>query len=61
MERTLRSASVLTLADGSGEGTQVSFYHQDEGGRTWNIVYAMYEETDTYSFAYLVRQAEAAS
>ncbi len=49
----------LTLADGSGGGTQVSFYHQDDGGRTWNIVYAMYEETDTYSFAYLLRQADA--
>ncbi len=49
----------LNLADGSGAGTQVSFYHQDEGGRTWNIVYAMYEETDTYSFAYLLRQADA--
>lgn len=46
----------LTLADGSGGGTQVSFYHQDESGRTWDIVYAMYEETDTYSFVYLVRQ-----
>ena len=48
----------LTLADGSGGGTQVSFYHEDESGRTWNIVYAMYEETDTYSFAYLIRQAD---
>ena len=52
------TTTALTLADGSGNGTQVSFYHQDEGGRTWNIVYAMYEETDTYSFAYLVRQAD---
>ena len=50
------TATALTLADGSGGGTQVSFYHQDGGGRTWSIVYAMYEETDTYSFAYLVRQ-----
>lgn len=53
------TTTALTLADGSGEGTQVSFYHQDEGGCTWNIVYAMYEETDTYSFAYLLRQADA--
>lgn len=49
----------LTLADGSGGGTQVSFYHEDDGGRTWNIIYAMYEETDTYSFAYLVRQTDS--
>lgn len=53
------TTTALTLADGSGAGTQVSFYHQDDGGRTWNIVYAMYEETDTYSFAYLLRQADA--
>ncbi|WNX86044.1 hypothetical protein RWV98_07165 [Agathobaculum sp. NTUH-O15-33] len=52
------TTTALTLADGSGR-TQVSFYHQNDGGRTWNIVYAMYEETDTYSFAYLVRQADA--
>lgn len=50
--------TALALADGSGGGTEVSFYHQDEDGRTWNIVYAMYEETDTYSFAYLVQQAD---
>lgn len=50
--------TALALADGSGGGIQVSFYHQNEGGRTWNIVYAMYEETDTYSFAYLLRQAD---
>lgn len=45
----------LILADGSGGDTQLSFYHQNEGGYTWNIVYAMYEETDTYSFAYIKR------
>lgn len=48
----------LNLADGSGVGTQVSFYHQDIEGKTWNIVYAMYEETDTYSFAYLIRHED---
>ncbi|MCR0611707.1 hypothetical protein MKD05_10955 [[Clostridium] innocuum] len=53
------TTTALTLADGSGAGTQVSFYHEDEGGRNWNIVYALYEETDTYSFAYLLRQADA--
>ena len=52
------TTTALTLADGSGGGTQVSFYHQDEDGRTWNIVYAMYEENDTYSFSYLLRQAD---
>ena len=45
----------LALADGSGDGAMVSFYHQDEEGRTWDIVYAMYETTDYYSFAYLMK------
>ncbi|WP_434793905.1 hypothetical protein TPDSL_03570 [Terrisporobacter petrolearius] len=49
----------LILADGSGGGTQVSFYRQDIEGRTWNVVYAMYEETDTYSFAYLIKHNDA--
>lgn len=48
----------LNLADGSGDGTQVSFYHQDIEGKAWNIVYAMYEETDTYSYAYLIRHED---
>lgn len=54
------TTTALTLADssGAGGGTQVSFYHQDEEGKTWDIVYAMYEETNTYSFAYLLRQGE---
>ena len=45
----------MTLANGSGGGTQVSFYHQDDGGLTWDIVYAMYETTDYYSHAYLMK------
>lgn len=54
------TTTALNLADSSGEGagTQVSFYHLDEQGKTWNILYAMYEETDTYSFAYLIRQGD---
>lgn len=48
----------LNLIDstGAGGGTQVSFYHQDEGGRTWNLVYAMYENTGAFSFGYLLQQ-----
>ncbi len=48
----------LNLIDstGAGGGTQVSFYHQDEGGCTWDIVYAMYESTGVYSFSYLLQQ-----
>lgn len=52
------TTTALDLADGSGAGTQVSFYHGDDSGRTWNIIYAMYEETDTFSFVYLVRQGD---
>lgn len=50
--------TALTLADGTGGSTQVSFYHQDALGLTWNIVYALYEETDTFSYAYLLRQED---
>lgn len=50
--------TMLSIADGTGGGCQVSFYHQDEQGLTWNIVYAPYEETDTFSYAYLLRQAD---
>lgn len=48
----------LNLIDstGAGGGTQVSFYHQDEGGRTWDVVYAMYENTGDFSFGYLLQQ-----
>lgn len=52
------TTTALTLADGSGGGTQVSFYHQDEGDREWDIIYALYEETGTYSFSYLIRQED---
>lgn len=52
------STTPLSLADSTGEGggIQVSFYHQDDEGRTWDILYAMYESTSTDSFAYLLRQ-----
>lgn len=51
----------LNLIDstGAGGGAQVSFYHQDEDGRTWNILYAMYENTGAFSFGYLLQQAGA--
>ena len=50
-----RTTTALALADGSGAGTQVSFYHQDDSGLTWDIVYAMYETTDYYTHAYLLK------
>lgn len=48
----------LTLADGNGGGKMVSFYHQDKDGRTWNIVYEMYETIDYYSYAYLIKSED---
>lgn len=46
----------LALADGSGGGTQVSFYHQGTDGKSWDIKYAMYEESDQFSYAYLIKE-----
>lgn len=52
------TTTALSLCDGSGGGMQVSFYHLDMEGRTWNIQYAMYEETGDVSFSYLMRQGD---
>lgn len=54
-----KATTELTLFDGSGGGAFVSFYHEDTEGKNWNIQYAMYEDEDTFSFAYLLRQQEA--
>lgn len=51
--------TALTLFDGSGGGTQVSFYHQDDAGRSWEIVYAMYEQKGNESYSYLLKQDNA--
>lgn len=48
----------LSLADGSGEGVQVSFYHQSTDGKAWNVKYAMYEEDDRFSYAYLIQEGD---
>ena len=47
----------LTLADstGAGGGTIVSFYHADELGKSWNIIYDMYEGTGSDSYGYLLK------
>lgn len=50
------TSTSLALADGSGGGTQVSFYHQSTDGKSWNVKYAMYEEDDRFSYAYLIKQ-----
>lgn len=51
------TTTALSLIDTSGEGkgTQVSFYHLDDEGRTWQIEYAAYEAPSSYSVLYLIR------
>lgn len=53
-----RTTTALTLFDGSGGGTQVSFYHQDSDGRSWEIVYAMYEQKGSETYGYLMKQGD---
>lgn len=53
------TTTALTLFDGSGGGTQVSFYHQDDAGRSWEIVYAMYEQKGSESYGYLLKRGDA--
>ncbi len=48
----------LTLADGTGAGCKVSFYHQDTEGKEWEILYDMYESKDDISYGYLLRQED---
>lgn len=53
------TTTALTLFDGIGGGTQVSFYHQDNAGRSWEVVYAMYEQKGSESYGYLLKQGDA--
>jgi len=46
----------LTLHDGADGEAYVSFYRGDDTGSTWDVQYAMYEDADTYSYAYLIKQ-----
>lgn len=46
----------LTLVDGTGGGTVVSFYHEDEMGLDWNVLFEIYDEIDSYSSGYLMKQ-----
>lgn len=51
------ATTALSLVDnsGAGGGTMVSFYHTDELGKSWNIVYDMYEGTGSDSYGYLLK------
>jgi hypothetical protein len=54
------TTTALSLIDSSGEGkgTQVSFYHLNDDGRTWKIEYAAYEASPSYSVLYLLKAGE---
>ena len=53
------TTTALTLFDGFGGGVQVSLYHQDNAGRSWEIVYAKYEQKGSESYGYLMKQGDA--
>lgn len=48
----------LTFADGTGAGKRVCFYHQDSKGLSWEIAYAEYEESDSFTTRYLIKAYE---
>lgn len=48
----------LTLFDGSGGGSYISFYHKDINGLEWDISYTMYDQIDTSISVYLIKEAE---
>lgn len=49
--------TALSLADitGTGGGTMVSFYHMDDQGKTWRIVYDNYKGIDYFSYGFLLK------
>ena len=50
----------LSLADptGAGGGTMVSFYHEDDEGKTWRLVYDNYKGIDYFSYGFLLKADE---
>lgn len=48
----------LLLADGSGGGTRVCFYHQDDKGLNWTVAYEEYQESDSYTTRFLLKDGE---
>ena len=45
----------LNLNVGSADGAMVSFYHLDDAGKTWDIVYELYKQTGATQPLYLLR------
>lgn len=52
------STTDLSLYDGEGGGPVVSFYHKDNYGYNWDVVYADYEASTAYTPLYLVKQGD---
>lgn len=50
----ITTALRLVDAIGAGGGTQVSFYHLDDEGKTWQIVYDKYKGADDISYGFLI-------
>lgn len=49
------STTDLNLFDGAGGGPVVSFYHKDNYGYNWDVVYADYEASASFTPLYLVK------
>lgn len=49
--------TTLNLIDTTGQagGTMVSFYHQDDEGKNWQIVYDNYKGIDYFSYGFLLK------
>ena len=49
--------TALNLIDNTGQarGTMVSFYHQDDEGKNWQIVYDNYKGIDYFSYGFLLK------
>lgn len=45
----------LNLNVGSADGDMVSFYHLDDMGKNWNVVYELYKQTGLTSQLYILR------
>lgn len=51
----------LNLVDTTGEGggTMLTFFHLEDAGKEWNLVYDNYKGIDYYSYGFLVKAGES--
>ena len=52
------STTDLNLFDGNGGGPVVSFYHKDNYGYNWDVKYANYETSASYTPLYLTKKGD---